>query len=207
MNTGKFITLEGGEGVGKSTNLQFIRQFLEQRQIEVTVTREPGGTAVAEKIRSILLAQHEEPISAQAELLLVFAARAQHVQQVILPALQRGHWVLSDRFTDATYAYQGGGRNMDMQTIAWLETMVQGDLRPDLTLVLDAPVGIGLQRAKHRGALDRFESEQRSFFERVRQTYLQRASLNERYTIVDASLPLSEVRAQIALALEGLSTA
>lgn len=207
MKAGKFITLEGGEGVGKSTNLQFIRQFLQQQRIEVTVTREPGGTAVAEKIREILLMQHDEPISAQAELLLVFAARAQHVRQVILPALWQGRWVLSDRFTDATYAYQGGGRNMDMQTIAWLENMVQGDLRPDLTLVLDAPVEIGMQRAKHRGTLDRFESEQRSFFERVRQTYLQRALSNERYKVIDAGLALSEVQAQIALALDELVSA
>jgi dTMP kinase len=208
MTYGRFITLEGGEGVGKSTNLQFIRQLLQQRQIEVTVTREPGGTALAEKIRGLLLEQHDEAITPQAELLLVFAARAQHLQHVILPALQQGRWVLCDRFTDATYAYQGGGRNMDVQNIAWLEHAVQGDLRPDLTLVLDAPVETGLRRAEHRGKLDRFESEQRQFFDRVREAYLQRAELDgKRYKIIDASLALPEVQAQIAKAIDELGAA
>ncbi len=208
MTMGRFITLEGGEGVGKSTNLQFVKQLLEQRGIAVTVTREPGGTAIAEKIRDLLLAQHDESISSAAELLLVFAARAQHIQHVILPALQKGHWILCDRFTDATYAYQGGGRHLDMQTIAWLENMVQDGLRPDLTLLLDAPIEVGMQRAKHRGKLDRFESEQREFFERVRQTYLQRAALDQkRYKVIDAVLPLAEVQAQIVAAIDSLSRA
>jgi dTMP kinase len=205
MKSGLFITLEGGEGVGKSTNLQFIQQWLSQHQIPVTVTREPGGTAVAEKIRSVLLERQDEAISEQAELLLMFAARAQHLQNLIKPALQQGQWVLCDRFTDATYAYQGGGRHMDMQTIAWLEQMVQGDLRPDLTLLLDAPIELGMQRAQKRGALDRFEVEQIDFFKRVQQTYLQRAAEHpHRYQIIDASLPLEQVQAQISAVLERL---
>lgn len=205
MTLGRFITLEGGEGVGKSTNLQFIKQLLEERQIPFVLTREPGGTGIAEKIRGILLERQDENLSEQAELLLVFAARAQHIQQVILPALQQGRWVICDRFTDATYAYQGGGRNMNLQTIAWLENAVQGELRPDLTLVFDAPIEIGMQRAKHRGELDRFETEQLAFFERVRQAYLQRAATDlNRYKIIDASLPLSDVQQQLRRELAGL---
>lgn len=208
MKRGRFITLEGGEGVGKSTNLQYIQQLLLEQQLDVVVTREPGGTELAEKIRQLLLETHAETITEKAELLLVFAARAQHIQHVILPALQQGRWVLSDRFTDATYAYQGGGRGMDMQTIAWLESSVQGDLRPDLTLLLDAPLDIGMSRAQQRGKLDRFESEQRDFFERVRQAYLKRAGQDQqRYKIIDAGLPLNEVQLQIKQALDGLFVA
>lgn len=205
MTGGRFITLEGGEGVGKSTNLQFIKQLLEERGIPFVATREPGGTGIAEKIRGILLEHQEESLSEQAELLLMFAARAQHIQQVILPALQQGQWVVCDRFTDATYAYQGGGRNMDRQTIAWLENAVQGNLRPDLTFVFDAPIEIGMQRAKHRAALDRFETEQLAFFERVRQAYLQRAASDlRRYKIIDASLPLNAVQQQLRSELASL---
>ncbi|OAI09695.1 dTMP kinase [Methylomonas methanica] len=205
MTHGRFITLEGGEGVGKSTNLQFIKQLLEERGIPFVLTREPGGTGIAEKIRGILLERQAESLTEQAELLLVFAARAQHIQQVILPALQQGQWVVCDRFTDATYAYQGGGRNMNLQTIAWLENAVQGELRPDLTFVFDAPIEIGMQRAKHRGELDRFETEQLAFFERVRQAYLQRAATDlQRYKIIDASLPLHEVQQQLRSELVGL---
>jgi dTMP kinase len=208
MKRGRFITLEGGEGVGKSTNLQYIQQLLLEQQLDVVVTREPGGTELAEKIRQLLLETHAETITEKAELLLVFAARAQHIQHVILPALQQGRWVLSDRFTDATYAYQGGGRGMDTQTIAWLESSVQGDLRPDLTLLLDAPLDIGMSRAQQRGKLDRFESEQRDFFERVRQAYLKRAGQDQqRYKIIDAGLPLNEVQLQIKQALDGLFVA
>lgn len=205
MKRGRFITLEGGEGVGKSTNLQYIQQLLLEQQLDVVVTREPGGTELAEKIRQLLLETHAETITEKAELLLVFAARAQHIQHVILPALQQGRWVLSDRFTDATYAYQGGGRGMDMQTIAWLESSVQGELRPDLTLLLDAPLDIGMSRAQQRGKLDRFESEQRDFFERVRQAYLKRARQDQqRYKIIDAGLALNKVQLQIKQALDGL---
>lgn len=205
MSLGRFITLEGGEGVGKSTNIEFIRKFLRDKQIDVIVTREPGGTELAEKIRALLLEKGEESVTPYAELLLMFAARSQHIEHVIRPALLQGHWVLCDRFTDATYAYQGGGRQMDMQTIAWLENTIQGTLRPDLTLLLDAPIELGMQRAQGRGRLDRFESEQRNFFDRVRQTYLKRASLNpERYRVIDASLPLFDVQQQIAQALVAL---
>lgn len=203
--SGKFITLEGGEGVGKSSNRQFIQGLLQQRGISVTVSREPGGTLVAEKIRGLLLERGDESIVPITELLLMFAARAQHLQHVIMPALQRGDWVLCDRFTDATYAYQGGGRNMNTQTIAWLEQAVQGNLRPDLTLVLDAPVEIGMQRAVNRGQLDRFEIERREFFERVRQSYLQRALAQpERYRVIDAALPLDAVQARIATVIDEL---
>ena len=165
MIRGKFITLEGGEGVGKTTNLTFIRDYLQEHNIHVVVTREPGGTVLAEKIRHLLLDKDSEAISEQAELLLIFAARAQHIKHVIEPALAQGDWVLCDRFTDATYAYQGGGRNMRISTIEWLGNLVQGNLRPDLTVLLDAPVEIGIERARERGAFDRFESEKIGFFE------------------------------------------
>lgn len=205
MTRGLFITLEGGEGVGKSTNLRFIEALLAERQIETVVTREPGGTELAENIRHLLLAKHHESLTPEAELLLMFAARSQHIHHKILPALQRGCWVICDRFTDATYAYQGGGRNLNVQTISWLEQTVQGDLRPDLTLLLDAPVETGMLRARNRGLLDRFESERRDFFERVRQAYLHRASLfPDRYAIIDASLPLPEVQRQIRMAIDAL---
>ena len=205
MKHGRFITLEGCEGVGKSTNLQFIKGLLLERQIDVIVTREPGGTELAEQIRHLLLAKHHENITPEAELLLMFAARSQHIHHVILPALRQGQWVLCDRFTDATFAYQGGGREMDNNTIAWLEQTVQGDLRPDLTLLLDASVETGMQRAQNRGLLDRFESERLEFFQRVRQAYLRRAKQNpDRYTIIDASLPLPEVQAQIRQTVDAL---
>ncbi|OAI19837.1 dTMP kinase [Methylomonas koyamae] len=205
MKPGRFITLEGGEGVGKSTNLQFIRHCLAERGIPLLITREPGGTPIAEKIRGILLERSDEALSEQAELLLVFAARAQHIRHVIEPALLRGEWVVCDRFTDATYAYQGAGRNMDLATIAWLERTVQGGLRPDLTFVLDAPVATGLQRAKRRGELDRFETEQLDFFERIRQSYLHRAADDPaRYKVIDAALPLPQVQARLLAELETL---
>lgn len=205
MSRGRFITLEGGEGVGKSTNLQFVKAWLETRGIVPVVTREPGGTGIAEKIRAILLEKADEPLSEQAELLLVFAARAQHIRRVILPALQSGQWVLCDRFTDATYAYQGAGRRLDVATIAWLENCVQGGLRPDLTLLLDAPVEIGMRRARRRGAADRFEAERAEFFERIRQCYLSRAAqAPERYRVVDASRPLADVQGSLAGELAGL---
>ena len=175
MPRGKFITLEGGEGVGKTTNLVFIENYLKLHGIPVVVTREPGGTVLAEKIRHLLLDKESEDISENAELLMVFAARAQHIKHVIEPALASGNWILCDRFTDATYAYQGGGRNMKNSTIAWLENLVQGSLKPDLTLLLDAPVEIGMERARSRGNLDRFESEKIHFFEQVRRAYLLQA--------------------------------
>ena len=195
MIRGKFITLEGGESVGKTTNLTFIRDYLHEHNISVVVTREPGGTVLAEKIRHLLLDKDSEMISEQAELLLIFAARAQHIKHVIEPALAQGEWVLCDRFTDATYAYQGGGRNMRISTIEWLEDLVQGNLRPDLTVLLDAPVEVGIERARERGAFDRFESEKISFFEHVRRAYLLQVELHpERIKLIKASQPLVDVQ-------------
>ncbi len=200
---GKFITLEGGEGVGKTTNLQYITQLLTSRGIDFVVTREPGGTRLAENIRTLLLGDHEEEVSEMTELLLIFAARAQHLSKVIMPALAAGKWVVSDRFTDATYAYQGGGRGLNEQTIAQLEQIVQGDLRPDLTLVLDLAPEIGLERARKRAALDRFEREKLEFFSRVREAYRQRAMLEpKRCILIDASQPLDQVQHDILEALE-----
>jgi len=198
MKRGKFITLEGGEGVGKTTNLRFIQDYLQQQNISVTVTREPGGTALAEKIRSLLLDTEGESISDTTELLLMFAARAQHIHHVISPALAQGNWVLCDRFTDATYAYQGGGRGLSIDTIAWLEQLVQGELRPDLTLLLDAPIEIGMERAQKRGAFDRFEAEKISFFTRVREMYLSRAAQQpERIKVIQAHQSLENVQQDI----------
>lgn len=198
MIRGKFITLEGVEGVGKTTNLAFIKEHLEQHHIPVVVTREPGGTLLAEKIRQLLLESDCEAISEQAELLLMFAARAQHIKHVIEPALAQGNWVLCDRFTDATYAYQGGGRNMKVSAIEWLENLVQGNLRPDLTLLLDAPVEIGMERAKRRGAFDRFEAEKISFFEHVRRAYLLQLELYpQRIKLIKANQPLIDVQRAI----------
>lgn len=205
MIRGKFITLEGGEGVGKTTNLTFIKDYLIHHNIPVVVTREPGGTALAEKIRLLLLDPHSEVISEQAELLLVFAARSQHIKHVIEPALSQGKWVLCDRFTDATYAYQGGGRNMRISTIEHLENLVQGSLRPDLTLLLDAPVEVGMRRAKKRGAFDRFEAETISFFEHVRRAYLLQAELNtQRIKLIRANQPLTDVQREIIDAMRFL---
>lgn len=198
---GRFITLEGGEGVGKSTNLAFVKAHIERAGFEVVATREPGGTPLAEEIRELLLAVREEPMAELTELLLVFAARAQHLTKLIEPALSRGAWVLSDRFTDATYAYQGGGRGLDRTTIAELESMVQGKLRPDLTLYLDSPPQVGESRLVGR-ELDRFEREQRAFFERVRAAYLERAA-DPRFRVIDASVPLDRVQGALAVALDG----
>ena len=200
---GKFITLEGGEGVGKTTNQAFIKAYLESREIQVVVTREPGGTVLAEKIRQLLLDIDSEPVSNRTELLLVFAARAQHIRQVIEPALTAGQWVLCDRFTDATYAYQGGGRNINHSEIAWLENWVQGPLRPDLTLLFDAPVEAGMTRAGHRGAYDRFELEKIQFFEQVRQAYLRRAEQHpQRIKMIKADQPLTVVQDNLIAVLK-----
>lgn len=205
MQRGKFLTIEGTEGVGKSTNLAFVRDWLTARGLEVIVTREPGGTPLAEEVRGLLLSKRDEPVDETAELLLVFAARAQHLAQVIKPALGRGAWVLSDRFTDATFAYQGGGRGLSKSVIEQLEQLVQGDLRPDLTLILDIDVELGLNRARQRGELDRFESETIEFFERVRVAYRQRAHVApERYALVDAGKTLPEVQAEIDRVLTAL---
>jgi dTMP kinase len=200
---GRFITLEGIEGVGKSTNLKFINHWLVEKGVELYQTREPGGTPLAEEIRSLLLGEREEKVAENTELLLMFAARSQHLTNVILPRLKKGVWVLSDRFTDATYAYQGGGRDLNRNSIAQLETLVQGTFRPDLTLLLDLPVEIGLARARARGELDRFEKEELGFFEKVRRAYLKRVEADpRRYALIDASRPLPAVQDQIKLALQ-----
>ncbi|MBT3530088.1 MAG: dTMP kinase [Gammaproteobacteria bacterium] len=192
---GKFITVEGVEGVGKSTNIDTLKTLLEDSGIEFILTREPGGTELAEKIRDLLLDIREEPLGEMSELLLVFAARAQHLNQLIKPALSSGKWVICDRFTDATYAYQGGGRGLNKLVISDLETMVQQDLRPDITVLLDLDPEIGLQRAAARGALDRFEQEELSFFTRVREAYLERAEAEkERFIVIDASQELESVK-------------
>ena len=196
--SGLFITLEGPEGAGKTTNREFLAERLRTAGHEVLLTREPGGTPLAERIRELLLAPSDEPMATDTELLLMFAARAQHLDQVIRPALVAGKVVLCDRFTDATYAYQGGGRGVSEARIAVLEDFVQGTLRPDLTLVFDLPVDVGLARAAARGRLDRFEQEGPAFFEAVRQTYLRRAALNpQRYRIIDAGQPLVDVQRQL----------
>ncbi len=196
---GKFITLEGGEGVGKTTNLAVVKACLEAAGKRVLLTREPGGTPIGEKIRTILLDKGNAPLLASAELLLVFAARVQHVEEVIRPAIERGEWVLSDRFTDASYAYQGGGRGIDSARIAYLETWLLDNLQPDFTLLLDTSPTIGKHRAGLRAELDRFESEELAFFERVRQGYLQRAkAMPDRFSVVDAGLPLDQVKYEIS---------
>lgn len=195
---GLFITIEGCEGVGKSTALATLVSALAAHPVEIVTTREPGGTHLGEALREILLNGVEEPLAPMAELLLMFAARAQHIEQVVRPALARGAWVVCDRFTDATYAYQGAGREMGEGAVAALEDLVQGELRPDLTLLLDAPVEIGLERARGRGALDRFEREDLAFFQRVRQCYLDRAArAGGRYQVVDAGQDLETVQAAI----------
>jgi len=192
---GLFLTVEGGEGVGKSTNITYLAEQLQQHGVELVVTREPGGTRLAESIRQILLEVRDESVGELTELLLMFAARAQHIEKLIEPALCAGKWVLCDRFTDATYAYQCGGRGVSVAKVRQLEQLVQGELRPDYTLLLDAPIDTGMSRAKERGELDRFEREDREFFQRVRQAYLRMAQESSgRYHVIDASLTLPEVQ-------------
>jgi dTMP kinase len=205
MTGGRFITLEGGEGVGKSTNIRFIEQLLQEQGKTIVVTREPGGTQLAEKLRQLLLATTGEYIDSTTELLLLFAARAHHINQVIKPALVKGHWVLCDRFSDSTYAYQGAGRQLNYDAIFWLETFVQQQLQADLTFLLDAPVKIGLARSKNRGTLDRFEAEDKEFHEHVRQGFLTRAyKFPHRIKVINATLPLSSVQKNIRQLLDSL---
>lgn len=205
--TGKFITLEGGEGVGKSTQLSLVCELISDAGYEVVQTREPGGTARAERIRSLLLESSDEAMPVECEMLLMFAARATHLHNVIRPALERGAWVVCDRFTDATYAYQGAGRGYDVQHIQALETLVQRGLKPDLTLLLDTPAEVGLARARERAAsnhevADRFEREQQAFFERVRMGYLEIAGREpHRVTRIDAGGSLDEVSAEVRRAI------
>jgi dTMP kinase len=206
LNTGRFITVEGIEGVGKSTNIEHLSRIIESRGFKVLKTREPGGTPMAERIRALLVEHGEEELPDIAELLLMFAARALHVNNVIRPALAAGTWVVCDRFTDASRAYQGGGRGIPMNNINQLADWVHGNLQPDLTILLDAPVDTGLDRAGRRGEPDRIEVERREFFSRVRETYLQLAgSEPERFIVVDATQDLESVRRaveRIALEIE-----
>ena len=196
--TQRFISLEGGEGVGKSTNLAFVAERLRATGEPVVVTREPGGTPLAEELRQLLLTPRQEPVAVMTELLMLFAARAQHWQQVIQPALASGAWVLTDRFVDATYAYQVSARGMSADIVAKLEQLVLQGAEPGLTLLLDMSVSEGMQRAQARASLDRFEQEQLAFFERVRAGYLARAEQSpERIRVIDASLPLAQVQASL----------
>ncbi len=203
MSKGKFITIEGSEGSGKTTNINYVTDYLKNNDIPFIMTREPGGTPIAEKIRDLLLDKNHTALSHDAELLLMFAARAQHLNELILPNLERGIWVISDRFTDASYAYQGGGRGLSWKKIEQLEQWVQGDLRPDATILLDVPVEIGMQRVNSRGATDRFEQEQLDFFERIRQTYLTLAKENpERFHTISTLPALEQVQKNLHQVLE-----
>ena len=207
-NRGAFVTVEGGEGVGKSTNIAVLRSWLDGQGIDYCLTREPGGTPLAESIRGILLAVREEPVAPMSELLLIFAARAQHIERVIRPALERGEWVICDRFTDATYAYQGGGRQLPMEGVSQLESMVQRELKPDLTLLLDAPVDVGLASAGTRGELDRFEREKLAFFERVRASYLERAAAEPgRFRVIDTDREPGQIAVELRETLDTFRTA
>jgi len=202
---GKFLTVEGVEGGGKSTNIQYIADFLEGKNIPFIVTREPGGTEISEAIRHLLLSPDLPAMHSDTELLLMFAARAEHLHKKIVPALEAGKWVVCDRFTDASYAYQGGGRGIALSKIAALETWVQGDLRPDATLLFDLEADIGLKRTQKRGAADRFEEEAIDFFNAVRKQYLQMASdAPQRYHIIQAQYDLDTVQKQLNTTLETL---
>ena len=201
MTRGRFITLEGGEGVGKTTSLTLIGDILARHGYDVLVTREPGGTPLAEEIREVLLARRDERVTPLGEALLVFAARAQHVHNVIEPALAAGRWVLCDRFTDSTFAYQGGGRGLESAVVEQLAAWVHGARWPDLTLYLDAPVATAMARIGDRDK-DRFEGERRAFFDRVRAVYRERARTMSRVVEIDASRPLAAVSADVTTALD-----
>jgi dTMP kinase len=206
MARGRFITVEGVEGVGKSTQLGFLHEHLQAAGHDVLMTREPGGSDLAEDLRAVLLDPRHAGMTPDAELLLVFAARADHLARRVLPALEAGRWVVSDRFTDATYAYQGGGRGIPSQRIEILEQWVQGSLRPDRVLVLDLPPGLGADRVAARGSRDRFEREPSDFFHRVRDAYLARArAAPQRYRVIDASGTVAQVRMRMAQAVADLS--
>ncbi|HWS62068.1 MAG TPA: dTMP kinase [Steroidobacteraceae bacterium] len=206
---GRFLTIEGIEGVGKTTQVARLSRYLADRGIDHVVTREPGGTPFAEKIRDLVLRPRDETLPPAAELLLMFAARAVHLANHIEPVLNAGRWVICDRFTDATYAYQGAGRGMSQTDIRFLETLVQGALRPDLTLLLDVPVDVGLERSRQRdagGIRDRFDGEKAEFFERVRDGYLSRARAEpQRVAIIDAAASMDEVTAHMTKVLESRS--
>ncbi|MGV6857897.1 MAG: dTMP kinase [bacterium] len=209
QHSGVFITFEGGEGSGKTTQIQHLHSWLQEKGLEVLITREPGGTQIGEAIRALLLSKELPAMHADTELLLMFAARAEHVQKVIVPALKQGKIVISDRFTDASFAYQGGGRGMPLARIAHLRDWVQQGLEPDVTFLLDLPIEEGMKRARARAELDRFESQDMEFFERVRQAYLQLARQeSERVQCIDASQDIASVQRLIQeklVALLGIS--
>ena len=200
MTRGRFITLEGIEGVGKTKNIEFLRELLEQKGIDALVTREPGGTPLAEDVRKVLLETRDESMDPITESLLIFAARSQHVSTVIQPALNVGRWVLCDRYTDATYAYQGGGRGVALETLERLAEFAQGSLWPDLTIYLDAPVDQALARIANRQP-DRFETEDSEFFARVRARYLAIAESEERMVLIDATQSIEAVRLRLVSAI------
>ena len=204
---GKFISIEGIEGAGKSTQLSFIQQVLNEQGQKLVVTREPGGTQLGEQIRSLLLTPTDKPMATNTELLLMFAARAEHVEQVIKPALNRGDWVLSDRFTDATFAYQGGGRGIDQQRINELAKWTLNGLQPDLTLLFDLPVELGQQRVLSRNqGIDRFEQEKVDFFEKIRACYLQRAKVEpDRIKVIDTSQSIADIQVQLTKILQNIN--
>lgn len=202
MKLGKFITIEGIEGVGKSTNIAFIQSQLEAKGIKTLLTREPGGTELGEQLRNLLL--HGGDVSDKAELLMMFASRAQHIEEKIKPALENGVWVICDRFTDSTFAYQGGGRQLELGWIKQLESLVHEAFQPDLTLLLDAPVEVGRERASKRSAADRIEAEDLAFFNRVRDMFLARSKEFDRYQVVDATQSLEQVQLDIEKTLDTL---
>ncbi|MBT5330160.1 MAG: dTMP kinase [Porticoccaceae bacterium] len=205
VKPGLFITVEGVEGAGKSTQLSLILKKLESAGIEIISTREPGGTPFAESVRELLLENRDEKVDQITEMLLMFAARSQHLSQLIKPAIAEGKWVVCDRFTDATYAYQGGGRNLGFELVSQLEQLVQGDFRPDKTFYLDLSVEQGMQRVVARGEKDRFEREELDFFEKVRSAYLRLVESNPtRYVVIDASQSLESVQKDLSLALDKL---
>lgn len=199
---GRFITIEGVEGVGKSTNMAQVTATLDRHGIPWITTREPGGTPLSEKIRTLLLDKNDTSMDPLTELLLVFAARVQHVEELIKPNIDKGVWVICDRFTDSTYAYQGGGRGIDKVLIEQLEKDALGQFAPDLTILLDLPVDVGMERARERGEYDRFEREGNDFFERVRESFLERAARESRFRIIDAGEELSAVNAKVVALVE-----
>lgn len=204
-NKGLFISIEGGEGTGKSTLCQFIKQYLASYGISVLLTREPGGTPFAEDIRQLLLKHHDEPVSSKTETLLMFASRIQHVENKILPALHAGEWVISDRFFDASFAYQAAGRGIGYEEIDLIRKWSIGNFEPDCTFLLDAPLEVSSQRLKNREHLDRIETEEKQFFERVRAMYLELAKkFQRRFTVIDSSLPKEEVQTQASYKLDQL---
>jgi dTMP kinase len=205
MRSGKFITIDGVEGAGKSTQITFIRDYLQNKGINVLLTREPGGTELGEKIRAILLDTDTQSMHPDTELLLMFAARNEHIQRTIKPALERGDWVLSDRFTDASYAYQGGGRGVEMARISQLEKWTLQDFTPDMTLLLDVPIELGMARVESRGKKDRIELEAMDFFQRVRQIYQARSvQFPRRIKLINAAKTAENTSQQIQIILDTL---